>query len=150
MPMVKCAECHNVHGTDYRRNLRGDPNGATAATNTCAAAGACHVHDTIFEANSTHNQAGLLDMGQVNNDCSWCHMAETAAWAQFYKVDDAGTYKQGDIANHTFRPIRPDTMDKDGKRVPDSCNVIGCHASDALFPMTGALFDMKAAIVKGQ
>ncbi len=150
MPMVKCADCHNVHGTDFRRNLRGDPNGATAATNSCTAAGACHVHDSVFEANSTHNQAGMLDMGQVNNDCTWCHMAETANSAQAFNVDDAGTYKQGDIANHTFWPIRPDTMDKDGKRVPDSCNMIGCHASGGLFPMTGALFDAKAAIIEGQ
>ena len=36
------------------------------------------MHDSVFEANSTHNQAGMLDMGQVNNDCTWCHMAEMA------------------------------------------------------------------------
>ncbi|MCL5943052.1 MAG: S-layer homology domain-containing protein [Actinobacteria bacterium] len=150
MPMVKCAECHDVHGTDYRRNLRGDPNGSTAATNSCTAAGACHVHDAIFDPNSTHNKARMLTMGQVNYDCSWCHMAETSASAQFFNVDDAGTYKQGDIANHTFWPIRPDTVDKDGKRVPDSCNMIGCHASGTLFPVTGAMFDGKAAIIEGE
>ncbi|MHB8870219.1 MAG: S-layer homology domain-containing protein [Thermoleophilia bacterium] len=150
MPMVKCAECHNVHGTDYRRNLRGDPNGDTAATNTCTAAGACHVHDDILAEGSAHREAGLLDMGQIDNDCTWCHMAETAGSAQFYNVDEAGTYKQGDIANHTFRPIRPDTLDKEGARVPDSCNMIGCHASAGLFPVTGGTFDAKAAIVTGQ
>jgi len=150
MSGVKCSQCHNVHGTDFRRNLRGDPNGATAATSACTAAGGCHTHDAIFAADSTHNQAGLLDMGQINNNCTWCHMAETAGSAQFYNVDEAGTYKQGDIANHTFWPIRPDTMDKTGARVPDSCNMIGCHASGALFPVTGATFDAKAAIVTGE
>ncbi|MHB0981074.1 MAG: carboxypeptidase-like regulatory domain-containing protein, partial [Thermoleophilia bacterium] len=150
MPMLKCSQCHNVHGTPNRRNLIGDPNGATPATNTCTAAGACHTHDAIFAPESTHNEAGMLDMGQVNNDCSWCHMAETSASAQLYDVDTTGTYKQGDIANHTFWPIRPDTMDKSAARVPDSCNMIGCHASGTLFPVSGAVFDAKAAIITGE
>jgi hypothetical protein len=63
-----------------------------------------------------------------------------------YPDPPEGEYRQGDIANHTFRPVRPGTVDMSGTRVPDSCNMIGCHA-DVVFPATAGMFDSYATAI---
>ncbi|HEV2327440.1 MAG TPA: c-type cytochrome [Verrucomicrobiae bacterium] len=113
---VACSTCHDVHGTEYKANLR------KPAQVLCLD---CHgpnspngPHAPTLEAHTHHKS------DSPGSDCIACHMPKIAQ-----------TIADVNVRSHTFRFVSPAMAD--GLHIPNACNL--CHTDKSTAWATTAL-----------
>jgi len=127
--LVNCFNCHDSHGSG--NDMLVEQSNGKPVKDVVDLCLSCHQDDSPFNGKRSHLTGKFTVMDKIGVKCTDCHMPDTAKSASTTSFSaPQGDLTLGDIASHTFQPLRPRWSGKNSKPegAPDSCNREGCHS----------------------